>query len=196
MIKAACVFGAGVALSLAAHATDMSVFGVELGKPITLPECPYKQLSDGMKLYDVMPKLTCVHDPHPLQGYGQPPRELSFGRDEVPAIVKNWTAFLLQDENGNVIGFHFLTRGIETQDAVLAQLKAKYGAPSKIEPRSIRTAVGGPFDTFDAQWTLPDLVVEFQATNGRIDRGDVTVDLPAAAALRKQWLLNSKERKL
>jgi hypothetical protein len=194
MLKILAITATVVAAS-AAGAADLTVFGVELGKPVNLPECPYKT-AGGMKLYDVMPQSTCVHDPHALNGYGRPARELSFGRDEAPPIVKNWTAFLLEDDAGRVIGFHFLTSGVQTQAAVLSQLKEKYGAPTSVTPHTVRTAVGGPFESFDAKWSLPGLVVNFQGTTDRIDRGDVTIDLPEAAALRQQWSLNPKERKL
>jgi len=183
-------------LAGAASATDLSVFGINLGQAPTLPECPFRLSGGRLKLYDTLPAATCIQDARPLTGYGQPAREVTFGRGEAPTIAKWGRAFLLQDSSGQVIGIHFLTLGLQTQDVVLAQLKAKYGPPTTITPRTIRTAVGGPFETFDAKWVFEDLIVNFRAADGAIDRGDVTVDLPAGATLRQQWLLNPTERKL
>lgn len=175
-----------------------SIFGIEMGKRIDLPECPFKtHEGSSVKYYDVLPKITCAQDAHPLNGYKINPREITFSQEEAPAIVRNWRMFVLEID-GRAEGFNFLTNGIQTQNEVLAVLTQKFGRPTSINRHTVSTVTSSPLDTFDAYWELPTVKITFWGTVNRVDRGEVLIDSPAASALRKSWTAEDqkKERQL
>jgi hypothetical protein len=180
-----------------AVAQELSVFGFSFNRPLALPECPYK-IYGGSKSYQVLPPATCLQDARPLNGYGRPVRSISFGRGESPAMVKNFTAYPLE-ENGVLIGLHFLTPGLAAQDTVLTELTAKFGQPNGLSRQQAKTAFGAVFDTFSATWAAaPDISVSFVGVTTRIETGEVFIDSAEAKALRQSWVkaATSAERKL
>lgn len=42
-----------------------------------------------VKSYEILPQATCIQEFHKIDGYGQPVRTITFGRNESPPIVKN-----------------------------------------------------------------------------------------------------------
>lgn len=185
-------------VTLTAHADEQSIFGFVFGKPLNLPECPYKTVSgSSMKLYEILVPSTCVKDAHALNGYGQPVREITFSQKESPLIVKNWRAFPLE-ANGSLIGFHFLTQGVETQDLVMRQLLEKFGKPKSVEKQPVQNSFGATFSSIEAHWQTGQLSITFYGTRGRIDYGEVFIDLPMAVELRKTWVESdlSTQRKM
>ena len=100
--------------------------------------------------------------------------------------------------NGVLIGLHFLTPGVSAQETALEQLKQKYGEPTSLSTRTVQNAFGAKFEAISAVWELKGLRVSFEGVTGKIETGEVLVDLPDATALRKQWTgsRSSQERKL
>ena len=189
-----------VAALVAVHAAaaDLTVFGFELGKPLTLPECPYTTLpGDNFKLYEVVPPRTCYQEPRAVNGYGIPVREIDFGKTSAPPYVLYWRMFAVE-QGGDLIGVRFSTPGISAQDVVLGELRRKYGAPTSISSEPLQNAFGATFDSVSALWRGGAVDVTFEGTFGRLDRGEVTIDLPAATALRRSWerATSAAERKL
>lgn len=164
---------------------SLVAFGFELGKPLDLPECPFK-MSSGIKLYEIAPSNTCAEEAKPLNGYDQPVRRITFSQTEAPVIVKNWRAFPLE-EDGNLIGLHFLTPGANAQQVVLDQFKEKYGPPTRVTSRQLQNAMGASFEAISAVWQLPLLRISFEGITGKIETGEVFIDTPPAVALREKW---------
>lgn len=175
-------------VSITAYADEPSIFGFVFGKPLNLPECPYKTDSGSkIKPYEILVPSTCVQDAHALNGYGQPVRQITFSQKENPLIVKNWRAWPLEAD-GNLIGFHFLTQGIDTQDLVMQRLVEKFGKPQSVERRPVQNSFGAVYSSIEAHWQAGQLSVTFHSTRGRLDSGEVFVDLPMAVDLRKTWV--------
>ena len=174
----------------------LSIFGFEFGKPISLPECPYK-LYGGSKSYEIFPPTTCIQDAHALNGYGQPVRRITFSKQESPLIVKNWTAFPLE-ANGVLIGLHFLTPGLSAQEIALSQLKQKYGEPTRSGFHQVQNAMGATYESQSATWETNALRISFEGMTTRIETGEIIIDTPEATVLRSQWekALRADERKL
>jgi hypothetical protein len=177
-------------------AQSKEVFGFELGKPLNIQECPFKNIGK-IKLYEITPAKTCIEDAQPLNGYGQPVRRITLSQEENSPIVKNWRIFPLE-ENGVLIGLHFLTPGVNAQDLALAQLKEKYGTPTLLEKRGIQNIAGATFQAISAQWKFKDIQVSFEGVTGKIETGEVYIDLPEAVRLRSEWKqkIHANERKL
>jgi hypothetical protein len=122
----------------------------------------------------------------PLLGYGQPVRRIVFSKEETPLIVKNWRVFPLEID-GRLAGIHFLTAGVDTQQLVLTRLTEKYGQAIAIERRPIQNTTGAQFEAVIARWNVQSVHVEFTSPLSDLHLGEVYIDLPEAAALRRVW---------
>lgn len=169
-----------------------SVFGFELGQPIGVSECPFKPEKYPLpgkiasKYYDPLPPETCFEEAHQINTYGQAVRRIIFGRGESPVIVKNWNMIALE-RDGQLIGVHFFTTGVASQDVVFNELVKKFGKPNEQHANESKNAMGATFQALHASWDSAELVVRFDGITDRLDRGEVTIDLPEAFALRKSW---------
>ncbi len=175
-------------VTLSAHAEEPGIFGFVFGNTLNLPECPYRIISGAStKQYDSAVSSTCIRDAHSLRGYGQPVREITFSPKECPSIVKNGRAFPLES-SGKLIGIHFLTPGVESQELVMQQLVEKFGKPNLIKNLPVKNSSSAIFSSIEAHWrTSGQLSVTYYGTNGRMDYGEVFVDSPMAAMLRQTW---------
>lgn len=191
---------AALALALASAlpaAQAESVFGFVLGEKLTLPDCPYRVTAGGTRLEEMNPPVVCVAPAHALNGYDIPVREIRFPLQETPPIVKNSVVFPLEID-GRLIGLHFITAGLSTQDLVLQQLTDKFGAPARVERAQVQNLAGGTFGAVQATWQRADLQVRFDSTALKLTAGEVFIDTPAAVQLRAEWQSkrNSKARPL
>lgn len=175
----------------------VQVFGIELGKSLELPECQFKLTGGKYKVYEVMPTTTCFEEPTNINGYGIPVRRVIFSQKEAPLIVKNWNIIVIEID-GKTEGIHFFTNGLVSQPIVINQLSEKFGKATTSLSRKVATSTSETLESLDAKWDLPGLKVTYWGTSGRIDRGEVYIDSPAASALRASWqaIDASKERKL
>lgn len=169
--------------ALPVGAADLSVLGFTLGQPLNLPECPYR-MSGTMKIYGEVPAQTCVREAAPLKGYASPQRMILFGTSEAPPIVKNWRAVAFELD-GRLVGLWFATPGATAQETVLAQLTAKYGPPTWKRSDPVQNLMGAAFNSVSAQWRGHAVDVSFDGTTGRLDTGQVTVDLPEVTVRRR-----------
>ena len=170
-----------------------TVFGLPLGEPLRLPECPTRVIA-GMAEYVTQPPVTCYHAPHKLNGYPEPARRIIFSQAEQPLIVKNWQAVALE-QDGVLVGLEFHTGGVSSQDVVYRELVQKFGQPSSRYTEASQNAMGARFDVINASWDGA-VVVTFYGALGKLDDGVVTIDLPRAAAARRSWQDRSGERRL
>ncbi len=175
-------------------AADHTVFGFELGKPLTLPECEFKTVANT-KMYDVTPRNTCFEAAHTMNGYGVPVRRIVFSQQDVPKIVKNWNLIALE-AHGVLIGIRFATYGAASQELTLDQLTQKYGKPSAVSQHAVQTALGAAFNAVLAKWDFPDLSVTFDGITHSIDFGEVRIDLPEAVQMREEWAKQDSGRAL
>ncbi|QOR55216.1 MAG: hypothetical protein SHS37scaffold296_33 [Burkholderiales phage 68_11] len=182
---AIAALAAALAGSSGAEPLPPSVFGLELGRPLALPECAYRATRGG-KNYDAITKFTCYEDKHELNGYGEPVRRVNFKPEESPVYIK-WQRLFALEADGMLIGIDFLTPGVQAQEIVLAALRQKFGEPTTLAVRKAKTLQGAEFDSLSAVWALPALIVRLEGTTDRIDTGRVTIDTPAADALRQSW---------
>lgn len=181
--------------SFCAQAQQVSIFGFELGKPLVLPECPFK-MAGSTKLYEDIVDATCVENAQRYPGYKIPIRVITFGRKERPLIVY-WNLLPLE-RDGILVGVEFATRGLDTKQSVLDSLTEKFGEPSMIEREPVQNRMGAKFEAVYAKWRKPNLNVTYDSVLNRIDRGAVFIDLPIATEMRESWKQEDRrsERKL
>lgn len=186
--------GLSIALALSVGTTptvavsqqpDNSVFGIEIGKPLSLPECDQSK--------DIHQDV-CVDRPiGPLAETED--RFINFVDSKQPSIVSaengSIRVFMV---NGKVAGFQFFTDGIRTQDIVISQLTEKYGKPILLERDEVKSLNGGSFQSVTAAWETNGLKVSFLGTVGMLTKGRVTIDTDASRAARREREVAAPQR--
>lgn len=171
-------------LSVPAMASEpASVFGIEFGKPLTLPECSY-QMGGGMKLYDTLQRAECQEPARPDRAAGVTWAPVNFPPDSAPTIAK-WTYINAYMLNGIVEGIEFPTAGVSSQDIVLAQLKQKFGPPSTQSSRRAQNAMGATFQVIEAEWHSGTITVSFHGALDQFDKGRVEICRKALCDARR-----------
>lgn len=166
-------FLAGLSCSAAA----LEVFGIPLSTALSLPECQYRQLekTGALVSYSRGPALCFQYiGLRPLTPTAFPLLDLIFPIGDAPTYVARQRATILVID-GLVEGIEFDTTGISVQHSALSALKAKFGEPTKFEPKVLQNRMGAKYETFDAAWSLPNLEVNFYGTMSRIDSGEVSI---------------------
>lgn len=154
-------------------AEPITIFGIELGKPLSLPECSY-QMGGSMKLYDTIAKVECQEVQRPDSAPGVTWSRVHFPPDRAPLIAK-WSYVNAYMLNGVVEGIEFPTAGVSSQEVVVAQLKQKFGAPSAISNRLAQNAMGATFTVIEAQWRTEMMIVTFHGALDQFDKGKVEI---------------------
>jgi hypothetical protein len=185
-----------------AMAGGNTIFGLEFGKPISLPECIYKERQNGSKDYETsytQPK-TCVEDPLQLNdgAYPVPVRRITFSNSECPSYASEYCyAYAIEDENGNLVSVEVMTDGVSGMDQAFQKLTAKYGKPRVMKTSVAKNVLGASFKVIDAKWTNKYVSVWLKGTTSRLDNGEIIIDSPAGLALKKSWASKAeKEREM
>jgi len=171
-------------VSMPAWAAEPStIFGIEFGKPLTLPECSFS-LAAGSKFYDASQQSICGETAQPDRTTaGVSWSRVTFPTDKAPLIAK-WSYVNAYTYRGIVEGVEFPTAGVSSQEVVLTQLKQKFGQPTSLRVGTAQNAMGAAFKTYDAEWQLPNLRVTFHGTLDTLDKGKVQICAPVLCALR------------
>ncbi len=192
-----CIFRFLVLLTLfanSAYATDTTIFGIDLGKPLSLPECR-KETKYGMTQYEFLPETMCFQfEKYIPIGYKQNVKTVQFPSKVAPEIMMGDKLTLLEID-GNVEGLEFNTRGIMTQDGVIAALVEKFGKPTKFVNEKVQNKMGAVYDSIYSKWVKKNLTIEFYGTFLRLTDGRVYIDTDKAANLRKKWLQEETAQK-
>ena len=181
-IIALLLLGAAVAPAASQTTKLPSLFGLQLGAPISLPTCAYYN-NDPSLGYDMVPKQMCIELPTVKNGELYPTSRVWFEPEHAPAIVKNWQ-MLAVPINGQLAGLRFYTSGLSIQNAVLVELTNKFGKPTSVSNHALQNSMGATFSAIDARWVRPGFSVHLDGVKGSIDLGMVTIETPPAAALR------------
>lgn len=145
--------------SAIAQQAPETVFGMELNVPISILEC---QLNRSSRTYSPESgscykrdqvrnnrgKLVDAEGP-----LGDERIEIYFAYKNRPAIVsgiKIWGVL----RGGRLMSVGTRTGGVSTQAQDLAQLKEKYGEPTRVEPLSLQNGAGAKFEGLLAEWVL------------------------------------------
>ncbi len=162
VLPAACLSAA------AANAQELPVvFGVQLGAPVTLPECVRLEgetpNADGRIYYHVDQATTCAGLPFrrpnsPFRG-----ADVQFSREEKPEITSTDMIGLdFSKDSDKVIGIETGTPGYAAAALIIAQLTAKFGKPTVVDDD--RQVVGGiSVPTKHLIWKRSGFTVDYQS---------------------------------
>jgi hypothetical protein len=205
MKKLALIIAISLVMVLVASAqtksADATVFGLHLGAKFSLPECARSTTGDaGVLNYDYRsePSFPCF----------QLTNILMFAPSNTPLLndqnvkIHFPTSMLAtmsldlhaQIVDGNLEGVQIHTHGLESQDEVLASLKAKYGEPSEFQEKQEQNAMGAVFNCHAAAWSFDNLTVVFFGALGHTDAGLVNIETTKESALIKKWRDESQAR--
>ena len=166
---------------------DRTVFGIAIGEPLNIPECS----KYGFDLLHI--PGPCAKSWGTIKETGEVKMTVWFPTNQTPSIVKSFPPVQISVLEGKVEYLFFSTRGISSQEDDLAQLKAKYGRPHKIDRPRMQNALGAEFGAYRASWTFPGLLVQFEGTTGSIDEGRVKVITPRYKAIVEEWSKKKEE---
>lgn len=155
-----------------ASAGTITVFGIPLGEPLSLPQCAQElpiSVSATCWTYDaptVDSSLRTLHFPNP-----------PVWASEVSAIV----------DSGVVAFVTIQTGGVSNQDDVMAELRSKFGEPTKFQKIEAQNRMGARYIVDRAVWDSPQYFVRFDADgsdggthDGNIDEGWVSIATQSA----------------
>jgi hypothetical protein len=183
---------------------DTTIFGMQFGQPLTIPECPTK--SKYSIAYESFPNHTCYerliiyerfagqvykeydkkHLPPTLPPVGTEEVRINYPFSERPEITNTTVGAILID--AKLEGISFGTRGIVDASSVLDRLKVKYGPSPTIVNTKVQNRVGASFDAFYALWIFPTLRVGFHSVSDTVDRGTVVIDTDKGNEWREKRL--------
>ena len=178
----------GIALAaVPANAATPTLFGLEFGKPVSLPVCSKARLPGGGYsefIYEQRPTQTC-HEPD-IQLRDAPWRRgsINFPLDGVPLIMKGNTGFTLIVD-GRLEGIDIDTLSHNNTNAIIRELTAKFGRPTSVV-RDRAVVVGIALPSVLATWKLPGLTVTYTNINDDLEAGRLLVETPVMERLRRQ----------
>lgn len=156
------------------------VFGIQLGAPVTLPECKRMALkyphADGSPApYETVQSATCQHMPSndaPETG------AVVFTQEQMPSIVYE-KLMMTMIIDGRVQGLYAATLGVRNSDVVVSQLTSKFGTPSSSgDEKVVLDGISVPGKIFE--WDRPGYTVVYRTVLYSVDYGDLIIETPVA----------------
>lgn len=165
-----------------ATAQDVSVFGLQLGAAVSIPECKRDDYGYALTNSNICYQRTPVFGLFDEKKYDKKSPRPPLGTEVIsinypftdrPQIVSGGIeAFII---NSKLEGINFHTNGLSNAELVLEKLKEKYGPPKAVLPEKRQTRYGASFNAFTAVWEMPNLSVLFQSVYGSVESGRVTI---------------------
>lgn len=151
---------------------DTTVFGLELGQPLSLPTCTgvLKGTNNPTCVYDsgagtglaILDYLTSMIPSDQAQKADPNVMQIQLDDDHCPAWL--WVGcqaeVLLHD--GVLVAVAVSTNGRKVENLVNAELRAKYGPPTIIQSGTITPDIGNAFEVKEPVWTGKGIRVEYQ----------------------------------
>lgn len=150
---------------------DTSVFGLELGQPVSLPTCADKLLAADKRtcipedpsagagglldlLNQIIPNASEAADPNVI--------DIRLDEDHCPSWVGHMCSAQILLHDGVLVAVAVSTKGRQVENSVNAELKAKYGQPNLIQNGKITPDVGNAFEVNEPLWIGRGIRVEYQ----------------------------------
>ncbi len=172
-----------------------ALFGVEIGKPLALPDC----LETGKQPfgpYEGKQEAFCI-GPDRFEG-----NRINRGDGKATLKFPNYSApeYMLFDVNvtsrgGLVQHVDFATHGLEAQSIVFDTLKGKFGNPSKISTLKMGNMVGASFDVISATWLFRDgTTLKFDGSTGDARFGLVSMSSSAELQIEDKHIEEQEKK--
>lgn len=178
-----------MAAAAAANAAPISVFGITIGEPLSIPMCAVKPLGDGeLAKYksNARPSAGACWGHQQEAKIGTPIADgtvsILFNFDEtMPPML--WNRMEAQVLGGKVQYLTFNTQGLKTQSVDAATLIGKFGKPSKMDTLELQNGFGAKFEALKVEWRVnPSVTASFAGWSE--DRGQGVFSIGTAAGER------------
>ena len=170
-------------LSLAQAQPLPTVFGIQLGAPVSLRECKIKKLSFELPPgsppnYDLDQPEVCAEQPMQLRDSPFQKAIVHFPPDQAPEIIVADMVGLYLWE-GKVVAIEAETPNPDLAPSVIATLTTKFGKPSSTRYDN-QYIDGNAVPSQHVVWQLPGATVDYWAiSTWGIDSGALLVSMPA-----------------
>ena len=158
---------------------DTKVLGLALGEPLRLPSCD----SDFSTRTCVLPESALALAALAALGLDSGPRTVEeqktkaisilFPSDNCPSWLRDCAASVLTYD-GLFVAIDLKTKGHTVNQAVVRDLRDKYGPPTSVKPIVVTPRVGNPFKANNLEWILPGLHVVYEVVIKGENEGEVT----------------------
>jgi hypothetical protein len=164
-----------------------TVFGLEFGKPISLPACRHPMLAGGTAsvAYEPDPAVTCYEPDIQLSG-GAPWRlgSVDFPTSAQPLVSKVNTINTLI-VNGKLEGLEISTPDHNHTLVIVDELTKKFGKPTEVHHQQAEVQ-GIAVPALEFSWRLHGLTVTYTNVDDDIDYGSIEIETPVMEKLRAQ----------
>jgi len=183
-ILVAMMIGAHYRTATAAEAGP-TVFGVQLGEPLNVPECP-KDASGHYALITTNRDSVCALRKNVIhKAWGSDDIDIEFPNNAAPDYVK-LESFSVSLIDGAVESIAFATNGLSSQVSVLHALDEKFGKPSRLQREIVQNEFGAKFSRVNATWNRPGLRIELEGAT-HTDWGRVEISTARYKAAIRAW---------
>lgn len=159
-----------IAPALAATAAAPSLYGVTIGKPLSLPRCSDDPMTTGRA------ERMCWWN---RDGADQQEGDLdiSFGPSFPVYLYSN--LLMVRVVGGVVVRIAVTTDGAEVQHVIASLLKQKFGVPSAAHVRQLQNGFGARYNVLSQRWTFKTGAdLRFEGTLDDIERGSIIMRGP------------------
>lgn len=178
------MIGVIVALAAAAAGSPPSVFGLEFGKPLSIPVCRHAVLPGGAVsiTYEQEPAVTCYEPDIQLSDAPWRRGSVDFPIKQTP-LVSNVNMINTLIINGRLEGLEISTPDHNHTDVVVDELTNKFGKPTEIHHRQAEVA-GIAVPSLEFTWRVHGLTVTYDNIDDDMDYGRLLIETPAMQQLR------------
>ena len=149
----------------AAKAEAPPVLGMQLGKPLALPQCEH----------DVIVAAVCQRTDLPGPDAGVWWIRVPIG-GTTPGFIQAPDAGCVGVKDGVVNEIVLWTSGVDGQDQALELLSEKFGKPTSLTRRSVQNRMGAKFEAIAAFWARPGYEITLDGVGHDLDGGTVTIE--------------------
>jgi len=164
-----------------AASVDTKVLGLALGEPLRVPSCD--SLSDPSTRTCFVPTSGLALAALAFLGLDSGPRtaeeqrtnviSVVFPPDNCPSWLKDGGASVMTYD-GLLVAIDMTTKGHNVNQAVVRDLREKYGPPTSVRPIEVTPRVGNPFKASNLEWVLPGLHVIYEVITKGENEGEAT----------------------
>ena len=157
-----------------------SVFGLQLGAPVALPECRFAVINGKtMDIYASVQDRMCQYLPSttmPTDG------TVYFPPAEMPA-VSSFNEIGTRIFDGKLEAIYFDTSSYASKDRIIGQLSEKFGKPDTVYAENT-VLHGTPLPSAAAIWRRPGFTVVYHSIANSVTSGQVRIETDRAIAAR------------
>lgn len=191
--------------STAAAAEPISIFGLQIGKPFAIPECPFKKVSKTLSSYEFFTTSVCFQRVRGVNG-SEAGKGINLADDYVDIVwprgsepeIARAGSVSLAVVDGNIERVSFGTLGVVSQARDMKALTDKFGSPTSGGDSIAQNGYGVKVQVIRAEWKIDEVSIYYDSAASTFDSGSVRILSAKGAAAIQAMLdkLNANKQKL